>query len=491
MVLIALAFSVSAFANNLIINGDFETGDDTGWPNVFNSAIERDPITASYALKGWGTGLQWGNGGAEQSISVTAGETYAFSADAMNPAGPPADTMVEGAIAEIRVTFKDAGGNNLNGQWGESVDGIDNTAQTGSWIALSGSVTAPAGTVEAVVQVQYQNTTTTAGGAAWFDNISVTSDTPLNNPNYNDDNIVNLLDFSELSGVWNQESDSHNLSGNAFIGLDDLVIFADAWLTTIPGYSIYELVWEDEFYGTSLNPANWEYMIGDGCSYGICGWGNNELQYYRAANVSVSDGKLVIEARQENYADKQFTSGRIRTYHKQDFLYGKMEARIKVPTGGGMWPTFWMMPTDSVYGGWAASGEIDIMETRNQTNYIQGTIHYGGRAIDGTNTYSSGTYAPGGIDFSQDFHVYSLEWEPDVMRWYVDGILYSTKTSDQWYTDAAPGNNRAPFDQEFYLLLNIAVGGNYPGCTDPGCITADFPQQMIVDWVRVYQKTDP
>ena len=150
-----------------------------------------------------------------------------------------------------------------------------------------------------------------------------------------------------------------------------------------------------------------------------------------------------------------------------------------------MWPAFWMMPTDSVYGGWAASGEIDIMETCNTTNYIGGTIHYGGGWPD--NVYSGGTYSPGGVNFSDAFHVYTIEWEPDVMRWYVDGVLYSTKTSSQWYSDAAPGNPRAPFDQYFYIIINAAVGGNYTGCTSPGCITASFPQQFQVDWVRVYQ----
>ena len=251
----------------------------------------------------------------------------------------------------------------------------------------------------------------------------------------------------------------------------------------------WALVWSDEFDGTSLNPANWECMIGDGCSYGICGWGNDELQYYRSRNVWVQGGVLIIESRRENYGGKQFTSGRIRSANKQDFLYGRMEARIKVPTGGGMWPAFWMMPTDSVYGGWAASGEIDIMETCNETDYIGGTIHYGGPWPD--NRWSSSSYEPAGMDFSDDFHVYSLEWEPDVMRWYVDGVLYSTKTSGQWYSTAAPGNDRAPFDQEFHFLLNVAVGGNYTGCTSPSCITADFPQQMLVDWVRVYQKAEP
>jgi len=152
----------------------------------------------------------------------------------------------------------------------------------------------------------------------------------------------------------------------------------------------YYLVWSDEFDGASVDTSNWEFMIGDGCAYGICGWGNNELEYYRAENTTVGGGNLIIEAREENYGGKQYTSARLRSRNKRDFLYGKIEARIKVPTGQGMLPAFWMMPTDDVYGGWAASGEIDIMETRNDTDYIDGAIHFGGECP--AHTHLSETY---------------------------------------------------------------------------------------------------
>jgi len=252
----------------------------------------------------------------------------------------------------------------------------------------------------------------------------------------------------------------------------------------VDGYGAYQLVWSDDFNGTSLNMSNWSYQEGDGCP-NLCGWGNNELQYYRSQNTTVSGGNLIITSKAENYGGRNYTSGKIISRYKQDFLYGKVEARMKVPTGGGMWPAFWMMPTDEVYGGWAASGEIDIMETCNSTNYIGGTIHYGGGWPD--NVSSGGTYNPGGVNFSDAFHVYTIEWEPDTMRWYVDGVLYSTKTSSLWYSDAAPSNPRAPFDQDFYIIINSAVGGNYTGCTSSSCITASLPQQFLVDWVRVYQ----
>jgi beta-glucanase (GH16 family) len=247
-------------------------------------------------------------------------------------------------------------------------------------------------------------------------------------------------------------------------------------------YGDYQFVWSDEFDGSSLNPLNWSYQImGDG--------GNNEWQYYtsRAVNSWVSGGYLTIQARKEDYVvggqTYHYTSARLRTANKQDFLYGKLEGRIKVPKGQGIWPAFWMMPTDSVYGGWAASGEIDIMETINQATTVYGTLHFGGGWPN--NRQTGGSYS-GGIDFSQDFHIYTIEWEPDVMRWYMDGILYSTKTSSQWWSDAAPGNPRAPFDQRFHFILNVAVGGNWPGYPDE---TTVFPQQMVVDWIRVYQQS--
>jgi beta-glucanase (GH16 family) len=266
-----------------------------------------------------------------------------------------------------------------------------------------------------------------------------------------------------------------------------LVLLTAIAMTVFSGfaYSDYQLVWSDEFDGTSLNAANWSYQImGDG--------GNNELQYYtsRAQNSWVANGVLTIQALKEDYVvggtTYHYTSARLRTANKQDFLYGKFEARIKLPKGQGIWPAFWMMPTDSVYGGWAASGEIDIMESINQAGSVYGTLHYGGPCCE-QNTSSGGSYSPGGVDFSQNFHVYTLEWEPDVMRWYVDGILYSTKTSSQWYTNTAPENDRAPFDQWFHFILNVAVGGNWPGYPDA---TTTFPQQMQIDYIRVYQNTE-
>jgi len=268
------------------------------------------------------------------------------------------------------------------------------------------------------------------------------------------------------------------------VGLTLAVVIATGFIT--PADAALSLVWSDEFDGTSLNTGNWTIITGDGCP-NLCGWGNNELEYYRAQNVSVADGNLTLTARQEYYGGRQFTSGKIQTSGKQSFLYGRIETRAKIPTGGGMWPAFWMMPEDDVYGGWAASGEIDIMESANSTDWVGGTIHYGGTWPD--NTHSGGTYSAGGINFADDFHIYAIEWEPEQIRWYVDGVNYYTRYSSQWYSDGAPGNPLAPFDQDFFIILNAAVGGNYTGCTEVSCVTADLPQEFVIDYVRVYQET--
>lgn len=246
------------------------------------------------------------------------------------------------------------------------------------------------------------------------------------------------------------------------------------------------LVWSDEFGGTSINPANWEHQVGNGTAYGLpAGWGNNEQQYYtnRAVNSFVADGILHIVALQENFAGHSYTSARLRSLNLQQFLYGRMEARIKLPVGQGLWPAFWMLPDNSPYGGWAASGEIDIMESVNAMTTIHGTIHYGGQWPN--NTSSGGTFS-GATDYSDQFHVYAVEWSPDTLRWYIDGCQYYSVTSSTWFSsNEPPFNDRAPFDVAFHFLLNVAVGGNFPGNPNG---TASFPQEMLIDWVRVYDQ---
>lgn len=236
-----------------------------------------------------------------------------------------------------------------------------------------------------------------------------------------------------------------------------------------------KLVWSDEFEGNSLDLQKWSHQTGGG------GWGNNELQNYRPENATVADGFLKITAKRENLGGNAYTSSRIRTINKADFTYGRMEARIKLPYGQGIWPAFWMMPTDDKYGGWPKSGEIDIMEyIGREPKKIYGTLHFG---PDWPNNKSTGgSYNAHREDFSKEFHVFAVEWEANEIRWYIDDYLYSTKkTSDL-------GSERWPFDQRFHFILNLAVGGNWPGSPDGSTV---FPQVMEVDYVRVYDKGAP
>ncbi|KAA0215051.1 MAG: hypothetical protein DYG94_03610 [Leptolyngbya sp. PLA3] len=250
-----------------------------------------------------------------------------------------------------------------------------------------------------------------------------------------------------------------------------------------PAFAQYSLVFEDEFEGAVIDTLVWEHQIGDGTGYGLpAGWGNNELQYYTpyTYNSYVQNGLLHIVARDLPIEGYAYSSARLRTQGAFEFRYGRVEARIKVPKGQGLWAAFWMLPTNSPYGEWAASGEIDIIETVNQATSAHGTIHHGGNWPN--NVQHSGSLS--GTDFSQDFHVYATEWTPDWIRWFVDGQEYYSVSSSTWYSTAAPTNPRAPFDTPFHLLLNLAVGGNWPG--DPNGSTA-FPADLQVDWVRVYR----
>jgi beta-glucanase (GH16 family) len=243
-----------------------------------------------------------------------------------------------------------------------------------------------------------------------------------------------------------------------------------------PAEAQYQLVWEDNFNGSSLDLGKWQHEIGTGSG----GWGNNELQYYRSQNTTVSGGMLTITAKQENFAGSQYTSSRLRTKNQGDWEYGRIEMRAKLPTGQGMWPAFWMLPTDWVHGGWAASGEIDIMEMIGSSPAtIHGTLHYGDSWPDNVSSGSSYTLPSG--SFNDAFHVFAIEWDEFEMRWYVDGIHYATQTS--WWSTG--GAYPAPFNERFHLLLNLAVGGNWPGSPNG---STSFPQEFVVDYVRVYQE---
>ncbi len=298
---------------------------------------------------------------------------------------------------------------------------------------------------------------------------------------------------------------------------------ADAMRSTDIGKNGWQLVWRDEFDGERIDRSKWQLEAN------CWGGGNREQQCYTArhddhprANAFVRDGLLHIVARKERFsgpdspegngrgkATLPYTSARLRTKHRQEWTFGRFEARVKLPRGQGTWPAVWMLPTDSPYGGWASSGEIDIVEAVNlgaasdapgvsegtPETRIHGTLHYGRRPPG--NRYSGTAFTlPDGRNPADDFHVYAVEWEAGEIRWYVDDIHYATQRESGWYSqhdvngeliDAAVG---APFDRHstFHLLLNFAVGGNWAGQANATGIDASvFPQSMLVDYVRVFQ----
>jgi beta-glucanase (GH16 family) len=248
----------------------------------------------------------------------------------------------------------------------------------------------------------------------------------------------------------------------------------------------WQLVWSDEFNGangSSPDPSNWTFDLGGS------GWGNEELESYtnRTANTHIQDGNLAITAVQETYTGldgitRPYTSARLKTQGLFSQAYGKFEARIKIPYGQGMWPAFWMLGSDFGQVPWPNSGEIDIMENiGKEPSTIHGTVHGPGYSDDAG---IAGEFTlPGAARFSDDFHIFAVEWEPAQIRFYVDGTLYKTvSTSD------LPAGTQWVFNHPFFIILNVAVGGSWPGNPDP---TTVFPQTMLVDYVRVYKNVAP
>jgi peptidoglycan/xylan/chitin deacetylase (PgdA/CDA1 family) len=234
----------------------------------------------------------------------------------------------------------------------------------------------------------------------------------------------------------------------------------------------WTLEWSDEFNGAALDRTIWALETGGH------GWGNNEMQFYtaRPENVRVEDGHLVIEARKERYEGKDYTSARLKTAGLKETQYGRFEARIKVPKGQGIWPAFWMLGADIGKVGWPQSGEIDIMEIiGKEPRNAYGTLH--GPGYSGEHAFSK-PIALDGADYGDDFHVFAVEWEPQAIRWYRDGVHYHTATPALVKGDWV-------FEHPFFVLLNLAVGGYWPGYPDS---TTAFPRRMLVDYVRVYRR---
>lgn len=232
------------------------------------------------------------------------------------------------------------------------------------------------------------------------------------------------------------------------------------------------LVWSDEFNGTTLDESSWTRETGGG------GWGNNELQFYtdRTVNSYLENGVLVIKAMQENYGGRNYTSARLKTQGKRFFKYGKIEARMRLPYGQGIWPAFWTLGESISSVGWPACGEIDIMEMLGHENFKSyGTTHWDN---NGQHSYQGGSYSLSSGTFSDSYHLFSIIWDEQSIRWYVDNNLF--------YTISITSPFMSELRQNHFIILNVAVGGNWPGYPDP---TTVFPQYMYVDYVRVYRDT--
>ena len=283
----------------------------------------------------------------------------------------------------------------------------------------------------------------------------------------------------------------------------------------------WHLVWQDEFNSNAIDLTKWQFEVN------CYGGGNEEQQCYtdRSENAYVEQGLLNIVALKESFSGPKaqdddpaynnteiktlpYTSARLRTKYQGDWTYGRFEIRAKLSFGQGTWPALWMLPTDWAYGGWAGSGEIDIMEAVNlkalsdevdalpeqPETRIHGTLHYGRAWPD--NVYSGIAFnLPNGVNPADDFHEYAIEWQEGEIRWYVDDIHYATQRESGWYShymndqgQLVAGENSAPFDQKFHLIMNLAVGGNWAtNANEQGIDESVFPQKLLIDYVRVYE----
>lgn len=256
---------------------------------------------------------------------------------------------------------------------------------------------------------------------------------------------------------------------------NDDPVYNESGYETATSHFGYNLEWSDEFSEKALNTDFYNFDLGDGCP-DLCGWGNNELQLFtdKAENIFLEDGKLIMRALKDDR--NNFTSAKIHTKDKQRFQYGRIDIRAKLPEGQGLWPALWMLGQNIDAVGWPACGEIDIMElVGNEPKTTHGTAHWGPQG--GQNKFNTASYS---IDekFSEKFHVFTLVWELNEMVWYMDEIkIHSISTS-------TTQGDLYPFNQPFYMIFNVAVGGNWPGRPDD---TTVFPQQMEIDYIRYFK----
>lgn len=239
----------------------------------------------------------------------------------------------------------------------------------------------------------------------------------------------------------------------------------------------YDLVWSDEFDGDMLDESSWTYEIGDGCDKNLCGWGNNELQDYSSdpENIFLKDGILTINA--EKKIAGSYTSARIITQDKREYKFGRIDIRAKLPKGQGLWPAIWMLGANINETAWPACGEIDVMEmVGHEPKKTHGTAHWGN--VGEGSQYRGSSFSLN-EDFADRYHVFTLLWKNNSLQWYVDETLFYTLTNNDTQGFVYP------FNAEFFFIMNVAIGGNWPGSPDE---TTVFPQKMEVDYIRVFQE---
>ena len=328
---------------------------------------------------------------------------------------------------------------------------VDGTATSPkNFTAASGTITFPAGKTQAIIDVQI-----------------IGDPTNLRQPN---------LQFSvQLSNPKLCTIGTSSAKGTILTEDGTYLPTDNAGYTTPNSYPGYTLVWSDEFSGANLDLTAWNQEIGNGSG----GWGNHELEYYTSSlkNCFLSNGNLIIEARSEAINGFNYSSSRLTTQNKKNFKFGRIDIRAKLPVAKGMWPALWMLGANIPSVGWPACGETDIMELiGTYPSRVSGTGHW--KNASGAHASKGANYNLSSGDFSQQFHVYSLIWEKDTMKWLVDDHLYLTNT----VTDVGAGNY--PFNADQFFIFNVAVGGDWPGSPDS---STPFPQRMFVDYVRVFQ----
>ncbi|HLX94305.1 MAG TPA: family 16 glycosylhydrolase [Verrucomicrobiae bacterium] len=463
---ITAALSVKVLgATNLLTNPGFESGNLTGWTTfgntIGNASVQSGGAhSGAYYFKSYGQFIGATNySGVFQDNPSAPGNTYTADGWAYTASSDGGGLHGQDTIW-VEVSFRDASYNAL---------------------ALYRSAV-----------VTSNNLAGFGGVNQWFD-LQITNQCSFSNPSAQillpgtvANTVTNLVAppgtvYVRYQVVFAQGPDN----ANASMYFDDLTLNQTGGTVVVPPVLQTNIVWDDEFNqpdGSSPDPTKWGYDTGAG------GWGNNELETYTTTNARVQGGQLVIEAdRLISGGVTNYTSTRMLTKGKWSWTYGRMEARIKIPRGQGIWPAFWMLGTNIDSVGWPTCGEIDIMENIGKTSdqgTDHGTIHgpqgggdyNGGSGVGGTYTLPSGALA-------DNFHIYAIEWTPNQIKWFLDSNQFFTATPS-----SLPGGATWVFTQPQFFILNLAVGGNWPGYPDA---TTVFPQQMLVDYVRVYQQTAP